>query len=133
MVVEAKIDRFEGEIQDLRKVQEKHEEKITKLSNDVMSFQLHGTQEIMDEIEQRNHRRTNVIVRGIPELNSGTIDERKEHDEEQVKEIISKLKLQHIDVNSTTRIGKIRGVDRPMRVRLNDDTAKTKIDRKSVV
>ncbi len=47
--------------------------------------------EILTEVESRLNRRSNLIVRGLPELQTGSLNERKIHDADKIQNMLGFL------------------------------------------
>lgn len=62
--------------------------------------------EMMNEMEQRQLRRMNVIIAGIEESCTGNIEERKAADEREVFNIFRELNAETADIASMRRIGR---------------------------
>jgi hypothetical protein len=68
--------------------------------------------EIMNEFEQRNRRKLNLIIFGVPEAVAGTIADRKAADKEQCSEIFEAIGLRDCAIKDVSRIGKVTGEKR---------------------
>ena len=69
---------------------QKYSENIDRLNEEVKQLRLEKQKmknEFLNEMEQRNNRRGNIIISGIPENIDGTADERKDKDREIVEDI----------------------------------------------
>lgn len=64
---------------------------------------------VMDEMNQINIRKKNVVIHGIPEKEDGSLHEREDHDREKCQEILDDLELCDVNIRSTRRLGKSRG------------------------
>lgn len=113
-----KIEIFENSLSDLQVMVKEHEEKIASLKSTVENLQANLAVEITEEMEQRSLRATNLIISGISELNSGSVDDRKEHDENEIKAVINEMEIQQSpNYFQITRIGRPRQ-DRPRLIKL---------------
>lgn len=87
--------------------------------------------QIFDELEQRNVRRLNIIVSGIPERTDGSLQERNNYDKVVWGNLLDELNLNGGNYN-TARIGKIiQGRPRLLRVACPTLDVKISILRKS--
>lgn len=78
-------------------------------------------QAITTEVEQRLYRRNNIIIRGVLEPMSGSVDERKETDKNVSSKIFEVLGLTNAEIESVKRLGKARTDNkRPLCVRLQN-------------
>lgn len=66
----------------------------------------HNMNEMMNEMEQRQLRRMNVIIAGIPESSAENLEERKKFDEREVCNVLRELNAESNDVTSVRRIGR---------------------------
>ena len=94
---------FRAEIQDLKvKVKElSHENEVLK---EACADQL---EEMVEEANRRHQKRKKVMITNLPEPSSGTHVQRKDEDNNTVRDIISDLGLNEIVIEDTQRIGKI--------------------------
>lgn len=84
--------------------------------------------DIVNELEQRMNRRSNVVISGLAENQSGSVDERKQSDETKVKDIFRELGNHSAVVLSVARIGKPSSKrSRLVRVTLSDSEMKMSI------
>ena len=63
---------------------------------------------VVNEINQINIRKKNVVVHGIPEKEDGSLREREDHDMKKCQEILEELELCYAHIRSTRRVGKLR-------------------------
>ena len=83
---------------------------------------------IYTEIEQRELRRDNVIIFGLPEKCNYSLDERKANDHQEVCALFDEIDIEKGDITDIHRIGRLlAGRSRPLKVRLT----KLEIFRKS--
>lgn len=88
---------------------------------------------ILDEIENRHHRRTNLIVRGLPEAQTGSLTERKDHDEAKINKMLQSIaKDESVTAKRVTRIGNLRpdGL-RLIKITVDDEDTKRSLLRAS--
>lgn len=92
-----RVDELTKVNSSLKKKNQILEEKMENLSSS-----------LMEEIEDRNRRKRNVIISGIPEQGNGDADERKKADMKNVEELMQQLSLCEYKntIIRTNRIGK---------------------------
>lgn len=74
---------------------------------------------IIQEIEERQNRSSNIIIRNIQEFTGGNHLARAQHDTNAVREILNTLNME-VEVKKTFRLGKyFAGKNRPMKVILS--------------
>ena len=81
---------------------------------------------IFDELEERNRRKTNLVVTGIPEQTHGTAEERKQLDRQKIESLLKELHDLHGNmITHVFRIGrKTNDKDRLMRIVCNNENTK---------
>lgn len=83
---------------------------------------------ILYECEQRRRREANLFVVGIPELPTGSFEERQNYDRKSFEEVLDVLKTKNVTVIETRRAGRTSQKDkRPMIVKLADVDQKWKV------
>ena len=91
----------------------------TSLENDVET-------RIIDELELRESKRNNVVIFGVPESMNSDIDRSREHDNNQLNDLLSTLNLDHqVEMTRSFRLGKKGTRARPIKVILNSPTSKS--------
>ena len=94
----SRVDRLENESKTYREALKQ---------SDNSSFNFEGMcSEMMNELQQRERRKLNLIVFGAPDATSGTIAERKEADKEQCCEIFQTIGLPNCSIKDVARIGR---------------------------
>lgn len=126
--LETRILNFENSLYEIRKQQTDQESTIKTLAADIQNMKNEYSHALLDEVEQRNWRRNNIIVCGAEELKHGSLKERKEHDEIMIDNMIEDLKISDVEVRNITRIGRMKeGKERLIRIKLSTDDSKTKL------
>ena len=89
---------------------------------------------IISEIEDRQRRQLNLVISGLPEQRDGNSDERRAHDESEVKLVLNEMGIKNVKSYPVSRIGKTRS-DRPrlLKVTCPDVTSKQLILRSGKV
>ena len=88
--------------------------------------------ELLEEIEQREMRRDNIIIFGLPEVFGKSLGERHQHDVMSTQEMFQTVGLSNVQTVEVRRIGKIvNGKVRPLRVKLRDRVLQYEIINKS--
>lgn len=102
---------------------------ILTLKNEILSRERSTTiaesafEEIINEINDRNNRKQNIVLFNVPEPISQNADERKEHDRTTTLSILRSLPtdvdLEGVQINRVGRFVPNAGRHRPIKVRLN--------------
>ena len=111
---------------------EKLEEENVKLKNQqqqqvpILPLDLDNTcSEMVNEFQQRERRKLNIIIVGAPEQATGSISERKAFDQEQCSELFDSIGLSRCNIKDISRIGKLSTERRRLlRVTLFDEEDK---------
>ena len=118
-----------------RQLEKEHSDRYTKLEKEVKRLQMHEdekTDVLLNEMEQRIHRRGNVIVSGIPEQTEGSVEERKNEDREFIETLLNGITINESALETCQRLGYPRkGKPRPIRIMGLDPSEKMKILQKS--
>ena len=86
---------------------------------------------VLVEFEEREYRRDNLMVFGLPEI-SDSLSQRREHDSANLWRMFQMIKVSYNTVIEHHRVGKISsGKIRPLKVKIRDRTAKMEILRKA--
>ena len=119
--LDSKIRSVECTLRKVLDTQKQHDSELTKMKGDILSLKEEQSA-IFDEMEERDRRKTNLILSGLPERSDGSVEERKKWDAEKVKSLFNSLSgLHHGTLASTFRIGKINsGKPRLLRVVCRD-------------
>ena len=97
--------------------------KVAVLENEVLSLKTKQfftgipEEELITEMEERANRRKYLIVSGLEEKESGTVDERRVSDSEAIKRISMVMGIDNFDPQEVHRIGHIRGFNKPRLLR----------------
>lgn len=95
--------------EDVREKQAAQSQELELLKQSIETKSVELSPQILDEVENRLNRRTNLIVRGLPELQTGSLVERKAHDQEKVRELLHFLSQDpSVAGANVTRIGRLR-------------------------
>ena len=108
--LENRIESLELSLSRVSSRQEQQEECITDLANQVNELKMKSSSsdEIFDELHERLKRSKNLIISGVPEHETGSVEERREKDEIYVRTILETLKCDPGCYKNISRIGKIR-------------------------
>ena len=129
--LESRIGNLETSIESFRTVQNKQEMEINEIKQSLSEIRL-SKSEILDEMEDRDRRRDNIILFGLPESDEGTISERRAHDETLVDEVFGAIGCDDVDIDAIFRLGRnVSGKVRPVKVTLRNRSSKVEIMRKS--
>lgn len=125
----SKITDLEETITCLRKANESQQREIDLLKESMKNF---DPEMLLKECEQRQYRSSNILVFGLPEKTTGSLQERKEFDENEMEKLIEFLKLEEVEIEKCHRIGKpIRDGQRMLKMRVESVDTKKEILRKS--
>lgn len=109
--LEAKVESLSARFTNLESAVTKVQLDHTSLKSEVASVKTQMCSLVNDfskvsmtEMENRMTRLNNIIVRGLPEL-SGTVEERLSGDTTAVKEMLSALNFEAVDVRNVKRLG----------------------------
>ena len=120
-----KIERFEGRLTELQEKSIAHENQIQDIRNTIGKMSDSITVNVTKEMEQRAQRMQNLIISGIPELNNGSIEDRRTYDEDEVSGVFQVLGMENPSSCRVSRIGKPRQ-DRPRLLKITCPDAHTK-------
>lgn len=134
--LDVRMQGLETSLNEFRNVQDSHREEIFELKSAIESAKDIqndvNPKSLLQEVEDREKRRKNVIINGLPEKTDGTVKERQEFDINCVKEMFQHLGLNHLNTATTHRFGKIKKDKvRPVKVRFRDTFSKEELLRKS--
>ena len=131
-LLEERINHFETNLSSLVAKQNIQDEKIERLTMDFNSALSNLASETSNEVHQRVLRCKNVIITGLEDQPTGTLEERKEKDEEDVGNILEALEEENVEVSNIRRIGKIRSDGKKMlKVELSSEEEKRRVLRKA--
>ena len=83
---------------------------------------------ILFEIEQKHLKRKNLIIRGLPEQNSGSVVERNEADLDRVQDILQAIGVDKKSVTDAYRLGRIiPNRPRPLKIKCKKEDTKREI------
>lgn len=120
----SKIDQLENSVTSLRKKQEEQQMQINKLRD----FVQESPEPLLDELQQRLIRANNLIISGLPEKDSGTVDERKKHDLQEFERLSKLMNMPRVVITQCTRIGGARGdSNRLLKIRLADQNTRVQL------
>lgn len=102
-----KINDVENTLQEVLKTQRTQDAEMKNLKQEVLIMK-ENYDNILAEVENRERRKTNLIISGLPETEVGSADERKENDLSIVKSLFSKIdNSKDKIVSAVFRIGKM--------------------------
>ena len=129
--LEARITGFEQSLSTLRVSQKKCETDVQNIKSDFEKLKLSfssSNSEILQEVEERQQRRNNVMIFGLPEKSHGSLIERKNHDNGAIHDLFDTMGIADASVEETRRIGRITDNKiRALKVTLKDQNTKQKI------
>jgi hypothetical protein len=105
-LLSSRIQNIEAKMTTMGEIGKKNEKEINELKEGLFKVAKELPGELLNEVEERNFRRQNLIFSGIPKLDSGDIVDRKSHDMARVNEISKKLDVIISENFKTMRIGR---------------------------
>lgn len=119
------ISTLVKQVEDLHKKNLMLEQKCNKLEEDMSRM----TTSVLEELNDQHRRSRNLIISGVPELATGSAEDRKEADTNTVKRILDELVECDDDVVvHAHRVGKItNGRNRILRVVLRDEYSEYRV------
>lgn len=116
--IQEKLNRNENDIVILK-------DTVSKLKNSTSRV---SPAELLEEVEQRELRRNNIMIFGVNEKLDGSLPERKSHDQDMVNQVLQSINLSQVKFSETRRVGKILNAKcRPVRVTLMNRSEKRNI------
>lgn len=89
-------------------------------------------QYLLEEFEDRERRRDNIMIFGLTEKPDGTVPERDGHDRDMIREVLQSLGTCDEEIMDSRRVGKIiKGKARPMKVKLLNRSSKLNLIQRS--
>ena len=121
MALTNKLETLEDKFNELKK----EHEKISQFGSERM-------EDVYEEVHRRIMRRKYLIVSGIPEQATGTVEEREEADEAAIEALGRAIGVPEIDPDDVRRIGKInQGRPRLLRFKCSSITTRNSLLRSS--
>ena len=109
-----------------QKEQQSEIEAIKKSLEEVSTGKEKAINETIHEMEARYQRKRNLIMFGIEEKRDGSVEERREFDEQQVDSILSAIGLSDLSYDGLRRIGKPQhSKPRLIRITCSDEDERT--------
>jgi len=126
--LEIKMDNVERALCLLKDKQDSQEKEIVRLTGDVNYLKSELPSELLNEFQLRARRSKNVVMSGVPETNSGSIEERRRDDESQVEDILNTLGLPSTSFN-ILRLGRAlsNNHNRLLRVAFRDEETRNEV------
>lgn len=135
--LDLRISSIEQSISGFQNVQKTYQSEMNGIKCTIAEIQNMQNQQpiafndLMNEIEEREKRRENIMIFGLDEK-QGTVDERRFHDKQMVGELFETIDLEDVEFTDCLRIGKHSGnKPRPLKIKLKDRNKKLSILRKS--
>jgi len=104
---------------------------IASLKFEVNNSEMQIMNASLMEFENRSFRRNNLIIRGLEEKDDGTVEARRQHDEEKVEEVFEEIGITDTVPIECQRIGKKGNGPRMLRVKVGNERKKVSILKKS--
>ena len=106
--LEMKLVEVLDQQKSLQRTCESLQSQIDDLNIDNQATLTHVSDGIMEELENRLSRRNNLIFAGIAESTDGSVNDRKQHDESKILEILAAVNCEAVSLTSYNRIGRPR-------------------------
>ena len=88
--------------------------------------------QVLDEVQNRFYRRNKLVIRGLPEPTTGSLDERKESDKNNLQQIVQYLTDEAVDIKNVTRVAKAKpSAPRMVKFTVKDEESKRSLLRKA--
>ena len=138
--LKSEIDELKNTVSSLSKKVEKLDSRHTFLENRCRALEDQcdradhrvRTEDLLHEAEERQRKRKHIIVVGLPESKSGTVEERAEGDKSALKDLVADIGVEDFEAVEIRRIGRVSS-SRPrlLRVKCKDHESKSNILRKA--
>ena len=129
--LDLRIGNLEKSLNNFRSIQNKQQTEINEIKHALVNLDL-SKAEFLDEVEDRERRRNNIVLFGLPELESGNVEARKEHDKNSLESVLEAIDCEGVKIDSVFRLGKVvEGKARPVKAILCSREGKMEILRKS--
>lgn len=129
--LEAKVDRFESALSSLAQQHSDCANDVKNIKSDIDTLknsQLSLASSILQEVEQRERRRNNVMIFGLPEKTNGSLSERQQFDVAQISDLFGEVGLSGEKPEQSRRVGRmIDGRARPLKVKMEVHEDKQRI------
>ena len=123
-----RIECLENSLSSIKAVQDIQQTELDSIKHTLLltTDNINGLQQqVLDEFEERQRRANSLIIFGLPEQSSGTVEQRKVKDEESLLAVTEVLQMKDVVLTSCSRIGKIEdGKTRPLRVNVKSTSDK---------
>ena len=127
LLLTARIQTIEEKLAEVKKKNDKHENEIRNINELLTKISAETPSNLLEEIEKRNVRRCNLILSGVAEPTSGTVEERNKYDQNETMRIIHELGLPNVEIDNTLRIGQSHE-DKPRLLKVTCKDVKQKIE-----
>lgn len=129
--LDTRIGSLERSFDFFRTIQNNQQTEINEIKHTLANLEL-SKSVVLDEVEDRERRRNNIVLFGLPEQESGTAEARKEHDKGLLEEVFEALDCGEVEIDSFHRLGRVvEGKTRPVKAVLHTREGKTEVLRNS--
>jgi len=108
--IESRLQKIEDRPVGIEEIQQRLEDKVDQLKRTVDELVVEAVQEALqgDKAEEAEieHRKTNVIVHGVPELDADDADQRIDNGMMVLASLFQEVKVENVTVDSVVRLGK---------------------------
>lgn len=128
----SRFDEIQRSVMTIDKKQENLKEQLLQVKADTIVLISESENSVFKEVENRIARMNNIIIRGLPEIHAGTLEERDSSDRQKISKILSELDFTYERILETKRLGKpSRDGSRLLRVSLPEASKAQAILRKA--
>ena len=128
----SRFDEIQRSVMTIDKKQENLKEQLLQVKADTIVLISESENSVFKEVENRIARMNNIIIRGLPEIHAGTLEERDSSDRQKISKILSELDFTNERILETKRLGKpSRDGSRLLRVSLPEASKAQAILRKA--
>lgn len=130
--IEQKNVALEKRYEELVKENSKLSEELSKMRDMSTSSKLEILEESVAESQNRMSRIQNIVLQGVPESDTGSVDDRMRQDTERVNEVLREIGVSDTAISNVRRVGRKRkDGSRLLLVRVADVDGKRRILAKS--
>ena len=102
----SRFDEIQRSVMTIDKKQENLKEQLLQVKADTIVLISESENSVFKEVENRIARMNNIIIRGLPEIHAGTLEERDSSDRQKISKILSELDFTYERILETKRLGK---------------------------
>jgi len=124
-LLNGRVSCMEKTIESITSEVEKCDSEIEKVKESIKNSSEDFIEVILQEVQEMEKRRDNIIISGLKETNEGSVEDRLNHDKECCQDIFRAMNILDVDIQSVRRLGKARDDSkRLMKVQLGKQSDK---------